>query len=112
MIKIDLSNTPSGKLKLTAESSVGKVTKYSSSTGYAFYVVNALERSVTFKRGEVVWEPSLEVSIAKRTSSKEAAEREFRLRGGEGSAVFARMPVGSELTYVMVARGSKVAPPE
>lgn len=106
-IAIELSSTPSGKLKLTAESSVGKVTKYSSATGYAFYVVTAMERSVTWKGGEPVYEPSVSLGIDKRSSSREAAEREFRLRGGEGTAMFARLPDGS---YRMVARGSKVAP--
>ena len=110
MFTLELSETAGGKLKLTAsEPSVGSTSKYSSSTGYTFYVLTARLLSVTWKGGEPVWEPSLSVALDKRTSSKEAAMREFRLRGGEGTAVFWRSPTGE---YRMVARGSKVTPPE
>lgn len=110
MFTLSLSETAGGKLKLTAsEPSVGTTTKYSSSTGYTFYVLTARLLSVTWKGGEPVWEPSVSVSLDKRTSSKEAAMREFRLRGGDGTAVFWRSPEGA---YRMVARGSKVTPPE
>jgi hypothetical protein len=82
MFTLSLSETAGGKLKLTAsEPSVGTTTKYSSSTGYTFYVVTARLSSVTWKGGELVRETSLSLSLDKRTSSKEAAMREFRLRG-------------------------------
>lgn len=107
-ITLELSTTPTGKLKLTAESSVGKTTKYSEATGYAFYVITAREMSVTWKGGEPVWEPSIALGIDKRTSSRETAMREFKLRGSPGTAVFWKSPTGE---YVMVARGREVAAP-
>jgi hypothetical protein len=110
MFTLELSETASGKLKLSAsEPSLGKTSKYSSSTGYTFYVVTARALSVTWKGGEPVWEPSIGLSLDKRTSSKEAAMREFRLRGSEGTAVFWRSPTGK---YRLVARGREIAPPE
>lgn len=110
LFTLSLSETPGGKLKLTASSpGLPTVTKYSASTGYRFYVVEARIRSVTWNGGKAVYEPSIGLSISKRTASKETALREHRLRGSDGSAVFWRSPEGA---YRLVARGRDITPPE
>jgi hypothetical protein len=93
-VRIELSTTPGGAVKMVARTGSLESHKYSKCSGYRYLVVEPTISRWNFSGGEPVKELTVGLNLVKRTSNVKTARDEVRLRSPD-AVIFARLPDGS-----------------
>ena len=93
-VRIELSTTPGGAVKMVARSGSLESHKYSKCSGYRYLVVEPTISRWRWDGSEPVRELTLGLNLVKRTDNVKTARDEVRLRS-PGAVIFARLSDGS-----------------